>query len=1810
MGSNYLLLRTNPKLTGNIKLCVSSDDKIFLNSIPISQTLSQSYYQKKQVSPNSNYGNDINKFFNDNKTPSEIIYEVGRTADDAVIHQEYEKQYEKQYEYGFNRNTNRLYNEQFSIFAPIFINSELPSKFIILRMNGALPYHPKIEDGTPLIIGNRYIVYSDSNKTINMGGNIYSNGQPFIATTSYFSGEADLYIDDPKFEYKLLNDKSELNKQLINNSDIVKIIDLSKDGSNIGKYLDNHVHDALYDEKFVNVDFGGNTVSYNGIDINSGTISEKYENLSKFISEDMDILLFDEYVTNGFSRNRMISHKILNIEFLFDDVASEDYKFYRYFGLYVDDIDFAQFELKKENWTISTSYQNVYIDKQVIPLGFNKNVIDDGGIKILPNTLSKKFNGHIDYDLIRQNDMLCYVKDANSTIRKIRNSDCVDGVLCLCDKSIDLNNLFGFADHIEESIAEPINAGKSSNFIQINGSIPNGVKISLRKGNDIISSIYGDSLGDIYPLYVKGSNLGFYFYPTGTVEEIAKAVCLAFNFVTEVPIIISSVDNKIYFECIEKGNNNNDYNLLISGTQTTNVGLYKNYFSGGTDTLKNKIIVKTTSIDNIDDVSYIICNKGYTKVNGISLYLDEPLYDIYGNIKQYKNVDNYRVISINDKSQQIVTTSSGKITLFKLKKITFGVFNIINVGDFDTSTKLSEYSKSYSNEYGKYYHSKKLKIGDVYFILRLKGDVIASSIKHDGTIYTMPGDGISETLLSLSGSGYVVGDTFSINGGVTLATGRVLTIDGFGGVLTYDIYFPGGGYAIATGIGTTSITGIGTGFEIDIVTVDTCVFVSTSEDYEILAGNPIIINQKYRYDDELIKFIGFNSISNAKSSFSSSVDDITNKESLIVPNLSTEYDRLHENSKSILSLKSKIIPCINKWRMGGGKDVRDNPYRLNLSPSFGEFNFSPSHIDESQNSSFFTHEWYYMGGTPELMTYDDLDNCRSYMFKPFNKTLATSDLFDYFKDYFETDFNYINDVDSSRKILTSLLSLSGSGYVVGDTFSINGGVTLATGRVLTIDGFGGVLTYDIYFPGGGYAIATGIGTTSITGIGTGFEIDIVTVEEIPNGYSPGYKVINKLLSRKFSTFEKIGSSYFTFFRGVRIMLDSTTDYSGYRFSAVMNIINTKQFINANPVSIEIIENTNFKSITLLLEVVIDDYKIATDYYGTKVTFTEYLYLYSMNSLRKYNTTLSSLSPYEFGILFDYPSFPSISLYNDDSSPINLTKSFKGYQIFNKFVSSLASDPSKMNMDGYLKNINVGDEIDLTSDQTLGRIIGMDRNGFLTISTLNGTYIPTKMLMRKPSTFNGTNDKQIILSLDDLFIVAVPSLSAGINMSPHNANLIYPLKNISWFIEDGGRNVYKKIGKLSSFSHIYNAINNNNVKITSYVDGIKKDKNDFIIRLLPPNQINTNKYKSSIKELIQFPQLPNTPVFDYHNTEVLTKTTFFRYSGNYVPIINDIIKFAPYKNTLRWSSCADKGWVKLHNTWKELDLEVTLLNFSDGKWSETDGYNFVDIAINNEYVSMPLYKDLMDYNFRFSLGDSGDLSEYFHHKISDNNIINLKETPYFPDVDEICIDSSIKSVMEPSLSPFYFIKNTDKFKTIFVSGENSLIESKSFFNGKQLKVPNKIVIDNIKYVNDNNLDGSTILADDEIHFNLSANALSIAFKHNEILSNIIYSKSFEEFKKYFRYFKIGNPDNLIKEYINKNVSNFEERNITVYLRDNPTNSQQVTILQNTLSRLDIIKQGFKNVNNIGLTSTATQTFISVPLLPLHKYDVIIDIEFKL
>lgn len=272
------IFRTNPKLSTNVKLVVT-DEEMYLDSIDASNLLLNSKYKKYLIKDTGSYAYDISKFWRLNSTPLDLAFKTKRNYSDFSVLDSYDKQYEDSYSYGTVGNYSKLYDYEYRMFAPIWLDKNIPSKFLIYRIK-----------------------------------------DPINSTN---------YSND--------NNLDRINEMLAK-STLIKTVDLSS-SSKIGKYLRNYISDENFPSSPLTVSFDKDSQTfYNGIDLQKGGFVNKGEYQYKdTVDLDKPLIEYNKFISEGFERNSMVCANLINLEFMFDDDQTEEFSINRYFGIYVDE---------------------------------------------------------------------------------------------------------------------------------------------------------------------------------------------------------------------------------------------------------------------------------------------------------------------------------------------------------------------------------------------------------------------------------------------------------------------------------------------------------------------------------------------------------------------------------------------------------------------------------------------------------------------------------------------------------------------------------------------------------------------------------------------------------------------------------------------------------------------------------------------------------------------------------------------------------------------------------------------------------------------------------------------------------------------------------------------------------------------------------------------------------------------------------------------------------------------------------------------------------------------------------------------------------------------------------------------------------------------------------------------------------------------------------------------------------------------------------------------------------------------------------
>jgi len=287
---SFGLLRANPALSTNVKLVVDSDDAVFMDSFIANKELANNNYRKYPI--NTEYGAysfDVASYFGN--LPNNIKFKAGRVASDYTVYSEYSNQYETQYSYGASFNSTKVYKEQYRFLAPIWLDKNLPSLFVIYRVKGTTPDFA------------------------------YNENQ---------SGQNARIVD------------------MLKNATIVKSYNLTET-SNVGKYLRNHVANQQFPVSPISHNYEQDQVThFRGIDVDKGGFADRKEDLhNDFVKHDNLEIFSNEIFSNGFERNKVAVANLINLEFLFDDFKADNYDIYRYFGVFVNPAEEGSFDIDR-----------------------------------------------------------------------------------------------------------------------------------------------------------------------------------------------------------------------------------------------------------------------------------------------------------------------------------------------------------------------------------------------------------------------------------------------------------------------------------------------------------------------------------------------------------------------------------------------------------------------------------------------------------------------------------------------------------------------------------------------------------------------------------------------------------------------------------------------------------------------------------------------------------------------------------------------------------------------------------------------------------------------------------------------------------------------------------------------------------------------------------------------------------------------------------------------------------------------------------------------------------------------------------------------------------------------------------------------------------------------------------------------------------------------------------------------------------------------------------------------------------------------
>lgn len=321
------MIRTNPLLTTNFKVVVSSDYSLYLESFNTNTELSNVNYKHYPIYKNDLLENKLPLFYN--KLPIELAFDVRYDNDNNIIQSSYDYQFDTTYHAGAGYIEDQWHKEEFEYFAPLYIRKNfIPKAFIILRVD-----HP--------------IGYTLNNNNL---------------------------------KYDFYSSNKENFNEILNEWKCVNLFDLTYT-SDLGKWL---YKNYLNNDRFPKMAFEYNPEksefsNWYGIDYNSGIYTYKPLFIDDRNGIETPHFRFEKYITEGYKRSELIFPYILNLKFLFDDTPAtpnslRKYSMNRYYGFYADDIEFVS---NITSYVVPNMRDDTYMLNNIILLSGSTDEIDE-----------------------------------------------------------------------------------------------------------------------------------------------------------------------------------------------------------------------------------------------------------------------------------------------------------------------------------------------------------------------------------------------------------------------------------------------------------------------------------------------------------------------------------------------------------------------------------------------------------------------------------------------------------------------------------------------------------------------------------------------------------------------------------------------------------------------------------------------------------------------------------------------------------------------------------------------------------------------------------------------------------------------------------------------------------------------------------------------------------------------------------------------------------------------------------------------------------------------------------------------------------------------------------------------------------------------------------------------------------------------------------------------------------------------------------------------------------------------------------------
>lgn len=639
-------------------------------------------------------------------------------------------------------------------------------------------------------------------------------------------------------------------------------------------------------------------------------------------------------------------------------------------------------------------------------------------------------------------------------------------------------------------------------------------------------------------------------------------------------------------------------------------------------------------------------------------------------------------------------------------------------------------------------------------------------------------------------------------------------------------------------------------------------FIAQSTDYTVVSGSGTIVDNFYLTDNELNTFVGFNTLSTTIGK-----SDNKLKINSFKDNSKNEYEILKENSTSLNTYLSKLIPHVNKWVMNN-KDIRNNEYRLNMSSSFGSLSFTPSFNAIESDPSKFTHEWYYLSCYPKGLTKEEVYNSSSYFDHTFDVEQYAHSNTDYFTDYFTVNSRTIIKKNGSNYTATVLpvkfqrrYSIIHKDQDTLDTYS-----TFFRGCKMSFS------SNDVDIDGYKFSCILNLKRTNQDSfsIENPFSIDVVRNDTFKNMVI----VITALID------------------DYKILDEDGQVNSGYLYLYVMNHLQS-----------------------------ISDGKLR---YGIKFNLPINPQLLPYNIQYgspddKHSLDFSSVYGTRLG-------FQTGGRYSDFWNDGGMEASMLQFNINQLKVNDfyhLDSNGRYQELIGFNKKqlfFTNGSSYDLNSREILINDQSSGVRGF----TDYGIKLKAIKKSQKNSvnyTDGGITTVKYVDSPNKL-----PIDTYTTNALKKNGSLI----NSNWIILGGGYDHYKKLNSLLAFSNICKLFSSNSPIVQYYTvknNRIIPSKDYFNIQFAQPSVIKLQSGLVSKDKDVILKELPNVVLQDTEIDASKTPIELYRYSGEFYPKLTEVANFSGIINKSNWKTKFQQ-WINVNKQWLDkvtTDEAITAIN---------------------------------------------------------------------------------------------------------------------------------------------------------------------------------------------------------------------------------------------------------------------------------------------